>query len=165
MNSMWKKLLVALVVVGGAYAVAAAPALLAQKAETKADAKAPAKTDAKKASKRLPNFYGDLVDGVQKEKIYAVQDKYNAQIDALAAQIKDLQAKRDAEFEAVLTPEQKVKLEKARADSKTKAQERAAAKKAAETTPAATTAKPVAPATTVVPTTTTTPATPAKTAK
>lgn len=154
--SMVKKLLVALVVVGGAYAVVAAPALLAQKAETKAEAKAPAKTEAKKSSKRLPNFYGDLVDGVQKEKIYAVQEKYTAQIDALAAQIKDLQAKRDAEFEAVLTAEQKVKLEKARADSKAKAQERAAAKKAAEAAPAA---KPAAP------TTSATTTTPAKTAK
>ena len=40
--SMVKKLLVALVVVGGAYGVVAAPALLAQKTETKADAKASA---------------------------------------------------------------------------------------------------------------------------
>jgi hypothetical protein len=155
--SMVKKLLVALVVVGGAYGVVNAPALLAQKPETKAEAKAPAKTDAKKSTKRLPNFYGDLVDGVQKEKIYAVQEKYTAQIDALTAQIKDLQAKRDAEFEAVLTAEQKAKLEKARADSKAKAQERAAAKKAAEAASAATTAKPATPATTTT--------TPAKTAK
>jgi colicin import membrane protein len=151
MKSMWKKLLVALVVVSGAYGVVAAPALLAQKAESKADAKAPAKTEAKKVSRRLPNFYGDLVDGAQKEKIYAVQDKYGPQIDALAEQVKALQAKRDAEIEAVLTPEQKAKLEKARADSKAKAQERAAAKKAAEKAPAATTAAPVVPATATTP--------------
>ena len=85
-----------------------------------------------------------------------MQDKYTPQIEALTAQIKDLQAKRDAEFEAVLTAEQKAKLEKVRADAKAKAQERAAAKKAAEAAPAATTAKPATPATTT---------TPAKTAK
>lgn len=145
MKSMSKKLFVALLVVGGAYGVTTAPALLAQKAETKAEAKAP---EAKKVSKRLPNFYGDLVDGVQKEKIYAVQDKYTPQIEALADQVKALQAKRDAEIEAVLTPEQKAKLEKARADAKAKAQERAAAKKAADKAPAATTAKPAAATTT-----------------
>ena len=154
---IWTKLVVALCLVGGAYSVAVAPVLLAQKPETKAEAKAPA---AKKTSKRLPNFYGDLVDGTQKEKIYAIQDQYTPQIDALTAQIKALQQKRDAEFEGVLTAEQKVKLEKTRADAKAKAQERAAAKKATETKAVETkttaeVAKPAAPATT---TTTTKPA-------
>ena len=144
MNSMSKKLVVALCIVGGAWGVVAAPAILAQKTEAKGPEAA--KPAAKKASKRLPNFYGDLVDGVQKEKIYAVQDKYTPQIEALAEQVKALQAKRDAEIEAVLNAEQKVKLEKARADAKAKAQERAAAKKAAETP--ATPAKPAAATTT-----------------
>lgn len=152
--SMSKKLLVALVVVGGAWGVLSAPMILAQKAETKSESKADAKAPtAKKASKRLPNFYGDLVDGAQKEKIYVVLDKYNPQIEALAEQIKALQAKRDAEVEGVLNPEQKAKLDKSRADSKAKAQERAAAKKAAsEPAPTATVTKPAAAAT---PTTTT----------
>lgn len=152
---LWKKMLVSLCV-AGACCVAVAPALHAQetkKAETKAAAPA-----AKKPSRRLPNFYGDLVDGTQKEKIYAVQDLYTPQIDALAEQIKALQAKRDAEIEAVLNAEQKAKLEKAKADSKAKAAERAAAKKAAE---AKTVAAEIAPK----PTTATTNTTTAKPAK
>lgn len=152
MKSMSKKLLVALLVVGGAYGVVAAPALLAQKAETKADAKAP---ETKKPVNRLPIHFGNLVDGTQKEKIYSIQNQYTPQIEALAEQIKALQAKRDSEVESVLTPEQKAKLEKARADYKAKALERAAAKKAAEAAPAATTAPPAA-------TTTTTPTKSAK---
>ncbi len=126
---LWKKL-VSLGVVGVCF-VLAAPTLHAQKVEAKTEAKAAAPA-AKKPSRRLPNFYGDLVDGTQKEKIYAVQDLYTPQIEALAEQIKALQAKRDAEIEAVLNAEQKAKLEKAKADSKAKAAERAAARKAAE---------------------------------
>jgi capsule polysaccharide export protein KpsE/RkpR len=131
--SLWKKMLVTVCVVGF---LGAGSELLAQKVEAKAEAKAAAPA-AKKVTRRLPNFYGELVDGTQKEKIYSIQDQYTPQIDALAAQVKALQQKRDAEIEAVLTAEQKVKLEKARAEAKAKAAERAAAKKAAEakTTP------------------------------
>ena len=132
---MWKKMLVA-VCLCGACGVAVSPTLLAQKVEAKAETKTAA-PEAKKPTRRLPNFYGDLVDGTQKEKIYAVQDQYTPQIDALTAQIKALQQKRDADIEAVLNAEQKVKLEKAKADSKAKAAERAAAKKAAEAKTAA----------------------------
>jgi hypothetical protein len=125
---MWKKLLVALIAVGGAASLTGAPALLAQKADTKA-----AVPEKAKSYKRLPAFYADIVDGSQKEKIYALQEKWGKQIDALAEQIKDLQKQRDAEIEGVLTPEQKTKLEKSRAEAKAKAQERtAAAKKGAE---------------------------------
>src|SRR5688572_12067816 len=126
--SMWKKLIVAGCV---ACIMLAVPALQAQKAETKAEAKADAKAPEKKPTRRLPNYYGDLVDGTQKQKIYDIQDKYTPQIDALAEQIKSLQQKRDSEIEGVLNAEQKVKLEKSKADAKAKAAERAAAKKAA----------------------------------
>ncbi|WP_254513751.1 hypothetical protein [Anatilimnocola floriformis] len=121
--------------VAGCLSVACAvavPTLQAQKVDGKAEAKTEAKAGEKKASRRLPNFYGDLVDGTQKQKIYDIQDKYTPQIDALAEQIKTLQQKRDSEIEGVLTPEQKVKFDKAKAESKTKAAERAAAKKATD---------------------------------
>lgn len=137
---LWKKTLVSLCVVG-ACCVAAAPALHAQKVEAKVETKAAA-PEAKKPTRRLPNFFGDLVDGTQKEKIYAVQDQYTPQLEALTAQIKALQQKRDAEIEAVLNAEQKVKLEKARADAKAKAAERLAARKAAEAKAAADAPKP-----------------------
>jgi hypothetical protein len=149
---IWKKLLVASVVVASAWGLVAAPALFAQKPEAK-----PAATAEKKPVKRLPAYFKDIVDGTQKEKIYTLQEKYDAQIDALAEQIKALQKQRDTEYESVLTAEQKVKLEKVRADAKAKAAEKAAAKKAAE----AATAKPVT--TTDKPATTT--ATPTKPAK
>jgi hypothetical protein len=131
---LWKKMLVSFCVVGS---LSAGANLLAQKVEGKAETKAAAAP--KKVIRRLPNFYGELVDGTQKEKIYAILDQHTPQIEALVAQVKALQQKRDAEIEAVLTAEQKVKLEKARAESKAKAAERLAARKAAEAeaTPAA----------------------------
>jgi hypothetical protein len=144
----YKKVLVASAIVCG---LATAPILLAQKPEAKPEAK-PAATAEKKPAKRLPAYYKDIVDGTQREKIYALQEKYDAQIDVLADQIKAIQKQRDTEFESVLTAEQKSKLEKARADAKAKAAEKAAAKKAAETKtvevtkPAEAPAKPVAPA-------------------
>lgn len=125
---MWKKLLVA-ACLASACSILTVPALQAQKTEAQTEAKAAAE---KKPSRRLPNYYGDLVDGTQKQKIYDIQDKYTPQIDALAEQIKALQQKRDSEIESVLNADQKVKLEKSKADAKAKAAERAAAKKAAE---------------------------------
>ena len=131
---MWKKLFVALCVVCGASGLICGPALLAQKVEGKAETKAaaPDKSKEAKSYKRLPAHFGDIVDGAQKEKIYVLQEKWGKQIDELAEQVKALQKQRDEEIEGVLTAEQKVKLEKTRADAKAKALEKAAAKKAAE---------------------------------
>jgi hypothetical protein len=123
---LWKKLFVAGVILGSAFGIVSGPTLLAQKPEAK-----PAASAEKKPRQALPAHFGDLVDKAQREKIYAVQNKYSTQLAALADQIKDLESKRDAEIEAVLTAEQKAKLEKARADAKAKAAERTAAKKAA----------------------------------
>lgn len=134
MNLLWKKLLVVVCMAAGVSGLMSAPVLLAQKVEAKPETKAaaPDKSKEAKSYKRLPAYYGDLVDGAQKEKIYALQEKWGKQIDELAEQVKALQQKRDAEIEAVLTADQKAKLEKARTDGKAKAQEKAAAKKAAE---------------------------------
>jgi Spy/CpxP family protein refolding chaperone len=129
---LWKKFVVAAVLFTGAVSV---PALLAQKPAAKSGEKPAAAAEKKKSVKRLPVFYADLVDGTQREKIYALQEKYDAQIAPLTEQIKEIQSKRDAEIEAVLNAEQKAKLEKARADAKAKAAERAAGKKTAEAKP------------------------------
>jgi Spy/CpxP family protein refolding chaperone len=65
----------------------------------------------KKTINRLPNNYGKLdLTSSQKQKIYDAQNKYREQIEALEKQIADLTAKKNAEVEAVLTPEQKAKL-------------------------------------------------------
>lgn len=62
----------------------------------------------KKQTNRLPANYGKLgLTDAQRDKIYAVQEKYDSQLDALEEQIKALRAKRSAESEAVLSPEQK----------------------------------------------------------
>lgn len=79
---------------------------------------------------RLPNFYADVVTGDQREKIYAIQQKYAAQLEELAEQIKMLADDRDEEIESVLTPEQKDKVIKAAAAAKAKRKAAADKKKA-----------------------------------
>ena len=66
------------------------------------------KAEDKKPTNRLPSNYGKLgLTDAQKDKVYAVQEKYDAQLDALEEQIKSLRAKRSSETEAVLSVEQK----------------------------------------------------------
>ena len=66
------------------------------------------KAEDKKPTNRLPSNYGKLgLTDAQKDKVYAVQEKYDAQLDALEEQIKLLKAKRSSETEAVLSVEQK----------------------------------------------------------
>lgn len=95
----------------------------------------PAAAGEKKPRRALPPYYSAIVSDDQRTKIYAVQDKYEAQIDALAEQIKALQAKRDTDIESILLPEQLKRLEKARADAKAKSDAKAAARKPAEEKP------------------------------
>lgn len=68
----------------------------------------------------LPFYYGKVIAPDQKEKIYGIQAKYEAEIAALQKQVKELTAKRDAEIDAVLTPEQREKVAALRAEAKTK---------------------------------------------
>ncbi|WP_425614909.1 hypothetical protein NA78x_004793 [Anatilimnocola sp. NA78] len=158
---MWKKLVVVTLLMGAVGVVSQPMSLLAQKA----DAKAPA-AETKKQVKRLPAHYKDIVTVEQRDKIYELQGKYDAQISVLAEQVKAVQKQRDSEIEALLSAEQKAKLEKARADAKTKAQEKAAAKKAATDKAAATAAVSTpavaSPAVKAAATTTTTTAKPTK---
>jgi Spy/CpxP family protein refolding chaperone len=66
---------------------------------------------AEKLTGRLPNNYAKVgVTDAQRQRIYALQAKYSAQIDALTQQLEELRQKRDAEVEGVLTPDQKEKL-------------------------------------------------------
>ncbi|MFM7845595.1 MAG: hypothetical protein ACKPEY_15355 [Planctomycetota bacterium] len=69
---------------------------------------------------RLPAFYGDLVDAKQREAIYAIQARHTAQLKTLREQIAALETKADEEMEAVLSDEQRKKLERWRAESKAK---------------------------------------------
>lgn len=117
----------------------ATSAFTQEKPGTKAAAKPEAAGEFKP---RLPGNYGKLnLTEDQKAKVYAVQVKYNEEMDKLAKQLADLKAKVAMESEAVLTAEQKTKL----------AELRAAAKKPAAKAPAAEAAKPAATPTTKKP--------------
>jgi len=90
----------------------------ADDAAPKAKAKAAKDDDSPKG--RLPAHYADLVDGEQKDKIYAIQAEYEPQIKQLQTALKEVTAKRDAAIAAVLTPAQQEKLAKVEADMKAK---------------------------------------------
>lgn len=69
----------------------------------------------RKARGRLPNYYRAAgVTDEQREKIYSIQSSYREKIEPLEKQIAQLRAKMTTEIEAVLTPEQKKKVEELR---------------------------------------------------
>jgi hypothetical protein len=96
------------------------------KSSSKADAKAADKADAKStkprapARGRLPAYYSQVVNGQQRERIYAIQQQYAPKIAELKAQLAALQDKQNAEVEAVLTPEQLATVKKLTDDAKAK---------------------------------------------
>jgi Spy/CpxP family protein refolding chaperone len=82
----------------------------------------PKKDDAKKVDKKdeppvkakgvlPPNWKKIGLTDTQVQDIYKVQNKYNDEIDKLEAKIKELKTTRDKEMKAVLTPEQKKRLD------------------------------------------------------
>lgn len=85
----------------------------------------------KKGIHRLPPHYGGVVDDEQRAKIYKIQDEYQPKIEALEAQLKNLRKERDGKIEALLTPEQKQKIDAAKAQKKA-GKEKAKAKKPAD---------------------------------
>ncbi|MEK6261427.1 MAG: hypothetical protein AABP62_22745 [Planctomycetota bacterium] len=87
------------------------------------------KKEDKKPVNRLPANYGKLgLTDAQRDKVYAINDKYEPQLDALEEQLKTLRAKRTSETEAVLTAEQKKVLKDITEDAKEKAATKAKAK-------------------------------------
>ncbi len=81
-------------------------------------AKLAAAEEEEKVTGRLPNNYGKLgLNEKQRKSIYEVQGRYATEINALIKQVEELRVKRDAEVEAVLTAEQKVKLKELLAES------------------------------------------------
>ena len=93
--------------------------------QEKPAAKAAPATVAKKAAGRLPAQYGKLgLSDAQRQKIYGLQADYGKQIDELEKQINSLKQKENSEIEAVLTPDQKSKLDELLAEAKKAAAER-----------------------------------------
>lgn len=89
------------------------------------------KKEAKK-SHRLPPYYKDVVTQEQRDKIYKIQDDFNPKIDALEAQLKKAKKEQTDKIEALLTPEQKKKIEAAEAKAKEEQAKKKADKKKAE---------------------------------
>jgi hypothetical protein len=63
----------------------------------------------------LPDHFAPLVDGVQRERIYAIQETYAPKLAELRRQLQELEGRRDREIEAVLRPEQLERLREFRA--------------------------------------------------
>jgi hypothetical protein len=98
----------------------------ASKSSSKTDAKAADKSDTKTAKPRakprgrLPAYYSQVVNGQQREKIYSIQQQYEPKITALKAELQAVQDKMNAEVEAVLTPDQLANVKKLNEDAKAK---------------------------------------------
>ena len=65
----------------------------------------------KRFTRRLPNFYSQVVSDAQRDKIYAIQADYFEPIEMLTLRLDRLRAERDAQIEAILTADQKTKIE------------------------------------------------------
>ena len=81
----------------------------------------------KKFTRRLPNFYRDVVSDKQKDAVYAIQADYFEPIEMLTLRLERLQKERDAQIEAVLSAEQKKKIEVLRKESLERSAQRRAA--------------------------------------
>lgn len=109
--SLWTKVLTASLILSLAGAlISNGPTTIGQEKE-----KEPAKTrKAERAKRRLPNFYSDIVTDEQRKKIYEIQEKYEKQLNDLNEQLLALTKKQSDEIEAVLSDEQKSRIEEAR---------------------------------------------------
>jgi len=86
----------------------------------KSDKKAGVTADAKKSRKdegekkpggRLPPHFGDVVNAQQREKIYQIQGEYAAKLAAARKQLADVQKELNDKIDALLTPEQRKKID------------------------------------------------------
>ena len=115
--AFWKKFVVA--TLASTLVVAAVSLNSIGQDAKKADPKA--KAGAKEKPKgRLPAYYKDVVTDEQRDKIYAIQAKFEKQLDDLQSQIDAVKAKQNDEIEALLSAEQKEKLAKVKAEADAK---------------------------------------------
>jgi hypothetical protein len=85
---------------------------------------------------RLPNYYANVVTEQQKDEIYKIQEEYKPKIDAAKAQLDALKKELNEKISAVLTADQKKKVEEAEAVAKAaKKPEKEKADKPADKTP------------------------------
>lgn len=65
----------------------------------------------------LPFYYGKVVSPDQKEKLYLITEKYAQEMKALQTKLRELEAARDKELEAALTPEQRARIQELREEA------------------------------------------------
>jgi Spy/CpxP family protein refolding chaperone len=90
-----------------------AVAFVATERPTLAD-DAPVKQVTRWRRNHLPAYYSRVVTEDQREKINKIQEEYQTKIDALMTQVRSLKKERDEKISAVLTDEQKKKIEEAK---------------------------------------------------
>ncbi|MGQ9576219.1 MAG: hypothetical protein ACUVUC_12955 [Thermoguttaceae bacterium] len=99
----------------------ALPAVPAEKPEG-LDVRVPGKKGGpapdKSPSARLPNYYRQVVSPEQRDKILQIQKDYAPKIKALQDQLDALIKERNQKIEAVLTPQQRAKIEQLKAAAK-----------------------------------------------
>ncbi len=125
-----KVLLVGVVLSVAGLLLSSSPLSIGQ--EKKAEKSSESKPEKKAAKGKLPTYYADVVSGEQREKIYAIQAKYDDQVKQLNAQLAALAKKINDEIEGVLTAEQLEKVKAAREASVAAKKKKAADKKAKE---------------------------------
>jgi Spy/CpxP family protein refolding chaperone len=81
---------------------------------------------------RLPNYYANVVTEKQRDEIYKIQEEYRPKIDAAKSQLDALNKEMNEKIAAVLTAEQKKKIEETEAAAK--AEKKAKADKPADKT-------------------------------
>jgi len=67
---------------------------------------------------RLPNYFSGVVTDEQREKIYAIQNEFEPKIKELILKLDSLKKERDEKINALLTPEQKKKIDDLKAAAK-----------------------------------------------
>jgi hypothetical protein len=110
--------------------LAGQPACAQDKPADASRARAKSAEQGKAAARRgiLPPYFRGVVDEKQRDAIYKIQEEYGAKIAALKAQLEAATKERDAKIAALLTPEQKNKLEQLQTEAKVKREQGAAAK-------------------------------------
>ena len=65
----------------------------------------------KRFARRLPNFYSQVVSDTQRDKIYKIQEAYFGPVEMLTLRLERLKTEREAQIEAVLTADQKARID------------------------------------------------------
>lgn len=100
------------------------------------EAEATVKKVLARKGRRLPAYYRSVVNEKQREAIYKIQEEYQPKIEALQNQLDAIKKERDEKISAVLTAEQRRRVEEAASWAKQKPKNIQPAEPVKEATPA-----------------------------